>query len=515
LAFDRAAGFYQTALETGDLTSELNARLYSKLADSLAHAGRGRDSAHAYLKAAECAGTEGPLERIDLTRRAAEQLLMSGNTEAGLAAIRTVLRAVKIRLPESSLQSLLSLGFRRILVTLRGVHFDQRPESQLSDTERILIDTCWSVAVGLSMVDTIRGADFQARHLLLALNAGEPFRVARALAMEVAHRAVPGRRVEARVKKFLQAASSVADNLDNPYPSALMAGAAAAFAWSNGRWRLSLERADEAQRIYTERCASPSWETVTAQIFSMGALVRMGELNEHRRRMPALMRTAHERGNRYAEVSLPLLGYAHVTTLADDEPQRAAETVSRLIDAWTTSRYDLQRFWATYARAEIHLYAGDGNGAWREIESNARNARDSLLLRVQTIRICWLDLSARSALAAAVSGRIELLSEARRFAERLEREDVQWARGLAALVRASALASGGETAQAATLLARAEGDFIETDMKLHAAAALWARNRLIGDSVETGSTLGRFFAAEGVRSPSRMVSTLAPGSWAL
>jgi serine/threonine protein kinase len=513
LAFDQAAGFYQTALDTGDLTSELNAQLYRKLADALAHAGRGRDSAQAYLKAADCTGREGPLERIELTRRAAEQLLISGNTEAGLAAIRTVLRAVKIRFPESSLQSLTSLVFRRVLVILRGVSFEKRPESQLTDSERILIDTCWSVAVGLSMVDTIRGADFQARHLLLALDAGEPFRVARALAMEVAHRAVPGRRVEGRVKKLLEVAGSLAEELEDPYPSALMASAAATLSWSNGRWRLSLERADEAQRIFTERCASPSWETVTAQIFSMGALVRMGELNEHRRRMPALARAAHERGNRYAQVSLPLLSYAHVTTLADDEPQQAAETVRQLIEAWTTSRYDLQRFWATYARAEIHLYAGDGNSAWREVETNTRNVRDSLLLRIQTIRICWQDLSARSALAAAGSGRTELLREARRFADDLEREHVQWAKGLAGLVRASVLGHRGETARAATVLAHAEGDFTETDMKLHAATAHWTRNRLFGDSAGTGSTLDRVFEAEGVRCPSRMAATLAPGPW--
>jgi eukaryotic-like serine/threonine-protein kinase len=515
LAFDHAARFYQTALDTADLPSELNAQLYRKLADALGHAGRGRDSAQAYLKAADCAGRDDPLERIELTRRAAEQLLISGNTEAGLAAIRMVLRAVKIRFPESSLQSLTSLVFRRTLVMLRGVSFEKRPARQLADSERILIDTCWSVAVGLSMVDTIRGADFQARHLLLALNAGEPFRVARALAMEVAHRAVSGRRVERQVKKLLEVAGSLAEELEDPYPSALMASAAATLSWSNGRWRLSLERADEAQRIFSERCASPSWETVTAQIFSMGALVRMGELNEHRRRMPGLTRAVQERGNRYAQVSLPLLSYAHVTTLADDEPQQAAETVRQLIEAWTTSRYDLQRFWATYARAEIHLYAGDGNGAWREVQANARNVRDSLLLRIQTIRICWQDLSARSALAAAGSGRTELLREAQRFAGDLEREDVQWARGLAGLVRASLLGHRGETAQAARLLARAEGDFTETDMKLHAATAHWTRNRLIGDSAGTGSPLDRVFEAEGVRCPSRMAATLAPGPWHL
>ena len=46
------------------------------------------------------------------------------------------------------------------------------------------IDICWSVAPVLGMVDIIRGADFQARCLLMTLDAGEPYRVARALAAE-------------------------------------------------------------------------------------------------------------------------------------------------------------------------------------------------------------------------------------------------------------------------------------------------------------------------------------------
>src|SRR5262249_11364680 len=52
LAFDRAATFYRTALETGDHGPDEKARLHRKLADVLALAGRGRDSADAYLKAA-------------------------------------------------------------------------------------------------------------------------------------------------------------------------------------------------------------------------------------------------------------------------------------------------------------------------------------------------------------------------------------------------------------------------------------------------------------------------------
>src|SRR5262249_46088296 len=153
----------------------------------------------------------------------------------------------------------------------------------------------------------------------------------RALAMEVAQRAVPGRRVETKVMQLLRVADSVAQRQGDPYPSALTTLSSAVFAWLNGRWKRSLEHADAAQRAFTEHCGSPSWETVTAQIFSMGALLRLGELNEHRSRMPALIRSAHERGNVYAEISVPLLSYAHLIKLADDEPRQAAESVRQLI----------------------------------------------------------------------------------------------------------------------------------------------------------------------------------------
>jgi hypothetical protein len=118
-------------------------------------------------------------------------------------------------------------------------------------------------------------------------------------------------------------------------------------------------------------------------------------------------------------------------------------------------------------------------------------------------------------LAAVRSGRTELVRVALRLARRLDREGVPWARGLASLVRAAAAAYGSETTTAATLLTRAEDVFLETDMKLHAAAARWARNRLVGDSPATAPPIDRVLHAEGVRSPSRLVSMLAPGPWSM
>src|SRR5262249_56050843 len=141
-----------------------------------------------------------------------------------------------------------------------------------------------------------------------------------------------------------------------------------------------------------------------------------------------------------------------------DEPKQAAESVRQSIANWTTSRYDLQRFWSTYASVEIHLYTGDATSAWDEIEATAKSVRDSLLLRFQTIRIRWLDLSARCALACVRNGRREYLRPARRLAGRLNRGNVQWARGLAGLIRAATFAYEGQTTPPAPPLARAPTD---------------------------------------------------------
>ena len=73
-----------------------------------------------------------------------------------------------------------------------AIQIQKRDESQISAIDLTRIDLCWSAVAGLSMSEPIRGADFQSRGLLLALRAGEPRRIARALAMEAGHRATAG-----------------------------------------------------------------------------------------------------------------------------------------------------------------------------------------------------------------------------------------------------------------------------------------------------------------------------------
>ena len=142
-----------------------------------------------YLEAAT--GADG-WRQIDLQRRAAEQFLVGGHIDEGLDVIRTVLRALHMRLAPSPLVALASLVWRRARIRWRGLAFVARDPDHIPADRLLRIDTCWSVATGLAMVDNIRAADFNTRHLLLALEAGEPYRIARALALEAGFLACGG-----------------------------------------------------------------------------------------------------------------------------------------------------------------------------------------------------------------------------------------------------------------------------------------------------------------------------------
>src|SRR5262249_23111696 len=122
LAFDRAAELYRTVLaDPGDGRSSLDLRI--KLGHALANAGRGAEAAEAFLSAAQTAEAA---ERLELQRRAAEQLLRSGHIKEGMATIQSILDRVDLRLAKTIRGALVSLLLHRLLISLRGFRFEKR-----------------------------------------------------------------------------------------------------------------------------------------------------------------------------------------------------------------------------------------------------------------------------------------------------------------------------------------------------------------------------------------------------
>ncbi len=112
LAFERAAALYRRARELEPETTSAMTfhRLNARLGDALASAGRGEEAAGAYLAAVPGASVA---YAIELQRRAAMQLLISGHIDEGLAALRTVLKEIGMALPDTPRRALLSLLVQR------------------------------------------------------------------------------------------------------------------------------------------------------------------------------------------------------------------------------------------------------------------------------------------------------------------------------------------------------------------------------------------------------------------
>src|SRR5262249_7387236 len=166
LAFDRAARLYRLARGLSSRRGEARRGVSVEVGDALVNAGRGADAAQAYLEAVDGAGTADALE---LERRAAEQYLSSGHIREGVAALRTVLAKVGLRMATSPRAALLSMIFWRSILRLRGIGYRERDTTQIPAATLARIDVCWSAAKGLILSDLIRGNDFMARHALLAL----------------------------------------------------------------------------------------------------------------------------------------------------------------------------------------------------------------------------------------------------------------------------------------------------------------------------------------------------------
>jgi serine/threonine protein kinase/tetratricopeptide (TPR) repeat protein len=510
LAFDRAASLYRRALELSRAQGASLAGLRTKLAHALANAGRNPEAGRVFLEVAS--GAQGAAA-LDLRRQAAEQFLISGHVHEGLKVMRSGLSAVGLGLARTPRRALLWTVLRRLYLRMRGLRHVERAEVDVPEAELLRLDACWAVSVGLALVDVIRAAEFQTRHLLLALRTGEPYRLARALAVEAGFAATEGLSGIARSHRLSRAACDLAQRVGIPHAIGLAAVTQGIAAFCFGRWKESVEFCERAEQTLLDQCTGVTWELTSAQSFLLGSLMFRGEVLEVSRRLPALLVSARERGNLYA--STELRTRSNFVWLASDDPDRALTEVTEAMREWTTDGFYRQHYNSLLARTQIALYVGDAEGARRLVESEWPVLARSLLLRVQILRLEAIHLRGRCALSAAASGASGrfTLETVLALAHGIEKEAVGWASPWAWLLRAGVAHLRGDEAASASLLDRAATGFDSADMALYAAVA----RRRLGESLG-GSQGGRLIAesdawlhGQGIRRPDWIARTLAPG----
>jgi eukaryotic-like serine/threonine-protein kinase len=514
LAFDRAAKLYRLALELRPADDGEERELRAGLADALANAGRGPEAAREYLAATEGATVTETLER---RRLAAIQYLISGHIDEGMTQLRATLKAVGMTIPCTSLHALFSLILNRLKIRFRGLHFRLRDAGQISAEELTQVDICWAAASGLSLVDPIRGSDFQARGLLLAMRAGDAYRFGRALCFEAGHVVIGGGRGVRRSAQLLETAETIAAQLDNPHLQGGVVLARGTGAYLMGRWKQSVELNDLAGFIFRTRCTGMTFEIDWSVLFSLWSLQFQGELAELGRRWPIALKEAQDRGDRHIVVNLNTM-LMTTQRLAADDPEGALASLRPAIDLWTPRGFHTPHNEWFSAELHIRLYQRDGRGAWDFLTTQYwPPLRKSQRLRFhQKNRIFFYERRASCALAAAVDATdpAPLLRAAEIDARRLEREMMPWSTALSIPIRAAIASRRGNKSRAAELFAEAVKQLEAVDMNLYAAASRRRLGELLGGDegqaqVELADSRMR---QQGILKPAQMADVFAPAA---
>jgi hypothetical protein len=472
LAFDDAVRLFALArtLSDGPPDDELEIAY----AEALTAAGRGAEAGRTFLAVAPRLDEK---RRIDLSRRAAEELLVAGHLDEGTAAIAGVLRELGLRAPPRSRAGAVTRVLAgRARRAIGGMGFTERKAAEIPERELLAIDAIGGFAFAMWSMDPLVGAALQSDHLRLALRGGEPSRLSLALLLEASVSGITGSRATKRTHQLLDRARELSRAAPAELEPILLT-VEGGLAILEGRWKDSYDALGEAERRWGAAALGHSSARQQARVLRVLATFWRGRSGEALRVIPPLLRDLEERGNFLGWVWIQLLeGWALAFT---GRLFAARETSSRVRDRLPATGFELQHWWMAFADAHYDLFAKDPAAAWRRLEDGALER--GFLGQVQKIAARWL--RARAALGCAalsVGDRREMLSEARADAKKIEKEDAAWGTALAISLRGSAAWIEGDLDSATALFADAEPRLDEHAFESVAAAVREARGAILG-----------------------------------
>ncbi len=515
LAFDQAARFYAEALETGEGNEGAQAALYRKRAEALAKAGRGYESGQCYLQAARWPQQN---DTTEMRRLAAEQLIRSGHLDEGIRLFTDLLRRAGIHVPNKRMESLLRMLAIRAFIRFRGLRWRERTEAQVPAGSLWKLDLLWSGAMTMTSTDTVFGSYLQALHMLHALRAGEPSRLAISFAFAAVYESMGGTHEYHHGRKLIGLAEILARRLNDPYISAMTHGCWTGLDFLSGRIEDGLLHCQTAAAGLTQFTGhARAWELGTVNMMLIWFLGWAGRIRELSEKLPLILEEARSLGDVYVDAAVRCCATSHLVELAADDPERALAETARALQQWRKKSYDLPHFYAAITRVECRLYAGRTKEARQFLVSEWPAMRRSLFARKSQVHKTLLYyLRGRTSLAEWLrdpSAR-QLRVETEQYANRLAKLHSPWGEALCRLLRAGVLAGLKRPADAVLLLEQAEAILRQEDLRLLAAATLRRRGELEGSAgIHRIEAADAFMRSETILRPDRMTAMILPGVW--
>jgi hypothetical protein len=429
--------------------------------------------------------------------------------------MRPVLAAVGLPHWSRPWLALASLLVSRARLQLMRAHPPARLEPAGAH-ELLRADVCWSMGTGLSGIDVIRGIEYHARHTLLALRAGEPQRIARALAWEAMGAALEHGADTARADALIADAGDAAARSESAHARGSVAAARSVSAWCAGRWRSAVTHADAAIAEFAAVPRDVAWELGSLNAFwRLPAMLHLGELETLGRRARECLRSAEELGDRYTATTLRT-NVMPVTWLIIDDPAQAERESGEAIRRWSKSeQWHIQHWCDFFGQGHIDLYRGEGRRTLERLRAMWPRIRRALLLRIAPQRLQTLQLRAHSALATAEidGGDAALVALADRDRRRIAKEVGPWPAAVATHLGAGVAALRGDADGALRQLRSAAAQYRALDMELMLASVRSRLGELVGgdEGAELRAAGARFFAAQRVARPERWWRALVPG----
>jgi hypothetical protein len=507
LAFELAAHFYRLVLDLGVLPAGEARDVRARLGEALANDGRGHEAGGEFLAAAEGRSAH---ETLPFELRAAEQYLMGGSLDAGLAVTNRVLGRVGMSLPATPLRALASVLTRRAWLKLRGLTFTEREERDVPRELLERLDACSFLGGPLGMVDPLRGFDLQVKQTLLALRVGEPHRVAWALSNQIPNFAITGHRDLMTTRAVMRDALALATRLSDPRLVGRVLVASGIATKLLGEFKESLAFLDRAFEAFTG-LPGLAWERQTARIFVLENLMWLGRFVEMQQHVPGYVEAARQRGDLYAS-SYMRSRYAPIGFLVADDPDGAHAEAERGMMSWSSQGYALQRYYQLHTAVHARLYQGDAQGAWAQLDASWPTLKRTLLRSIASTRIDAYQLRGRAALAAVAAGDRSKLAVVSDVVKVMRRERLAWSQAFAQTYEGAVAAWRGDRAHALSLLAAGERAAESVSMGAYLAAFRRARGTYLGgeegqmliEAADTWST------AQGARNPVRLTRSYGP-----
>jgi serine/threonine protein kinase/tetratricopeptide (TPR) repeat protein len=501
LAFERAAELYRVALDSMERPPEERLQLVRERADTLALAGRCYEAAQLYHEAARDAD---PDDAVELRRRAGDNLLRSGHVVEGLATMREVMRALGIKVAPTRRRAIASLLLARVRIAVRGLGYKRRDAAEVPARALARLDSLYAVSTALGMIDHIRGADVQTRHLLSALDAGEERAVVRALAIEAVFRASFGGSQMRDAEEISRDVELKARRLGDPQLVGWAHMANGATAVFSGRYRAAASAFSEGQRIFQDIIGA-GWERNTARFFYLTARNILGDWNESSRVTTRYIEEAERRNDLYARALFKTQPNAW-RCLRDDDPDTALRDLDTVLEGWPPDTFYTAHFLELVTRVIVLMYRGDTREALALIKRKLPDVKRSQLARLPWVMTdLWRHLL-RAAFSEGDLGELE------RTLKKIASLKAPATDAFVALYRGALACRAGARDEAEQQMVRALHLYEEVEMSQMAAAARFRLGKLIGgtDGARMSDEALAWLGGQGCKAPMKMIDLLAP-----